>query len=222
MDIFAFSDIHGQKELFDKIYTWLNGRSAPWKCYFLGDACDRRDGGYEIIKMLLNDERFVYLKGNHEDLFVRAAKAFGTYMKMEQLTSEEVAANPYEHIIAHHYNRDINLHIQNGGLKTLMDWVVDGSPLDIIERLDCLPEHITLPHEVWGTLDLSHSGHLIDESDSFIWSRDHFQEKWEGGRMIHGHTPVRSLGKYTFLEEEFNEIDDLLSSFKQVIYEEYK
>ena len=42
MDYFAFSDIHGQKELFDKILTWLNGRSESWMCYFLGDACENK------------------------------------------------------------------------------------------------------------------------------------------------------------------------------------
>lgn len=198
MDYFCFSDIHGHGELFDKILNWLNGRSEPWKCIFLGDACDRRDDGYRIIETLLNDERFIYLKGNHEDLFVRAAKAFKTYMKMERLTSEEVAANPYEHIMTCHYNWDVNLHIQNGGLKTLMDWAADGAPLNIIEKLNALPEHMELPHDVWGKLDLSHAGHLMDNSDSLIWSREHFQEDFEGGRMIHGHTPVRSLRKYVW------------------------
>ena len=168
MDYFCFSDIHGHGELFDKILNWLNGRSEPWKCIFLGDACDRRDDGYRIIETLLNDERFIYLKGNHEDLFVRAAKAFKTYMKMERLTSEEVAANPYEHIMTCHYNWDVNLHIQNGGLKTLMDWAADGAPLNIIEKLNALPEHMELPHDVWGKLDLSHAGHLMDNSDSLI------------------------------------------------------
>ena len=198
MDYFCFSDIHGHGELFDKILNWLNSRSEPWKCYFLGDACDRRDDGYRIIETLLNDERFIYLKGNHEDLFVRAAKAFKTYMKMERLTSEEVAANPYEHIMTCHYNWDVSLHIQNGGLKTLMDWAADGAPLNIIEKLNALPEHMELPHDVWGKLDLSHAGHLMDNSDSLIWSREHFQEDFEGGRMIHGHTTVRSLRKYVW------------------------
>ena len=55
-----------------------------------------------------------------------------------------------------------------------------------------------LPHDVWGKLDLSHAGHLMDNSDSFIWSREHFQEEFTGGRMIHGHTTIRSLRKYVW------------------------
>ena len=204
MDVFAFTDIHGQKELFDKIYTWLNGRSEPWKCYFLGDACDRGEFGYSIIKSLLADDRFIYMKGNHEDLFVRAAKALKQCWAEEGFTQGEIMSDPCLYIMMYQYYDDVALHIQNGGLDTLIAWVTDGCPLNIIGKLDRLPEHFTLPHEVWGTLDLSHSGHLINESDRFIWSREHFHEKWGSGRMIHGHTPVRSLVKYALLDGPAN------------------
>ena len=195
MDYFVFSDIHGHGVLFDKIVSWLNGRSEPWKCIFLGDACDRMNDGYRIIKAILNDDRFIYLKGNHEDLFVRAAKALKQRWLEDHITKSIAAANAYEHIIEYSWDFDIGLHIQNGGLKTLIDWVEDGSPMSIIGDLDRLPEHMELPHEIWGKLDLSHAGHFQDNSDSLIWSREHFQEDWKGGRMIHGHTPVRSLYK---------------------------
>ena len=195
MEYFAFSDIHGHGELFDKILNWLNGRSEPWKCIFLGDACDRMQDGYRIIKTILRDERFIYLKGNHEDLFVRAAKALKQHWLQDNVTKAMAAENPYAYVIEYSWDEDVGLHIQNGGLSTLMDWASDGSPLGIIGELERLPEHMTLPHAVWGELDLSHAGHLKDNSDSLIWSREHFHEEWEGGRMIHGHTPVRSLRK---------------------------
>lgn len=204
MDIFAFTDIHGQKELFDKIYNWLNGRSEPWKCYFLGDACDRGEFGYSIIKTLLADDRFIYMKGNHEDLFVRAAKALKQCWAEEGYTQGEIMSDPCLYVMMYQYYDDVALHIQNGGLDTLIAWVADGCPLNIIGKLDRLPKHIILPHEIWGSLDLSHAGHLIDESDDLIWSREHFHEKWEGGRMIHGHTPVRSLVKYVLLDSPAN------------------
>ena len=199
MDYFCFSDIHGHGELFDKILSWLNGRTEPWKCVFLGDACDRRNDGYRIIETLLNDDRFIYLKGNHEDMFVRAAKALRKHWEEEGFFYEEVAANPYEFIMNFAWDWDVSLHIQNGGLQTLLDWATKGKTgLKIINQLDTLPEHMELPHDVWGKLDLSHAGHLMDNSDSLIWSREHFQEEFKGGRMIHGHTTVRSLRKYVW------------------------
>ena len=196
---FVFSDIHGHGALFDKVYQWLCNLPEPWECYFLGDACDRCDDGYRIITTLLSDHRFIYLKGNHEDLFVRAARALRKRWEEEDIHLDEVAANPYEFIIDYTWDMDVGLHIQNCGLQTLIDWVIKGQTgLKIIDQLDALPEHMELPHDVWGKLDLSHAGHLMDNSDSFIWSREHFQEEFTGGRMIHGHTPVRHLMKYVW------------------------
>ena len=201
MDYFAFSDIHGHGELFDKILNWLNGRSGPWKCIFLGDACDRRDDGYFIIKTLLEDDRFIYLKGNHEDMFVRAARALRRHWEEDGITYNLVDENPYERIMDYYWDWDVGLHIQNGGLKTLIDWARYGKTgLEIINDLDKLPEHMELSNDIWGKLDLSHAGHLMDNSDSLIWSREHFQEDFEGGRMIHGHTPVRHLMKYVLFD----------------------
>ena len=205
MDYFCFSDIHGHGELFDKILNWLNNRSEPWKCYFLGDACDRCDDGYRIIETLLNDDRFIYLKGNHEDLFVRAARTLRRRWEEEGIYYDEIAANPYDFIMGYGYtwDCDVSLHIQNGGLRTLMDWVIKGKTgLKIINQLDALPLHAELPNEVWGKLDLSHAGHPNDNlsESTLLWSRNHFNEDFEGGRMIHGHTPVRSLMKYVVLD----------------------
>lgn len=200
MNTYCFTDIHGHKELFDKIYQWLYDSSEPWQCYFLGDACDRMEYGYSIIKTLLADHRFIYLKGNHEDLFVRAAKALKQCWLDDNVTKAMVASDPETYILNYHWYDDVALHIHNGGLPTLMAWAADGSPMDIIGELERLPEHIEFTNSRGELLDLSHAGHLKDNSDSFIWSREHFDEKWEGGRMIHGHTPIRSLMKRIFIE----------------------
>ena len=125
MKRFVFSDIHGHGALFDKVYQWLCNLPEPWECYFLGDACDRCDDGYRIITTLLSDHRFIYLKGNHEDLFVRAARALRKRWEEEDIHLDEVAANPYEFIIDYMWDWDVGLHIQNCGLQTLMDLPFD-------------------------------------------------------------------------------------------------
>lgn len=202
MDYFCFSDIHGHGELFDKILNWLNNRSEPWKCYFLGDACDRGEFGYSIIKALLADDRFIYMKGNHEDLFVRAAKALKQCWLEDNVTKAMVAVDMETYVLNYCWHYDVALHIQNGGLSTLMAWAADGAPLNIIGKLDALPLHMELPHDIWGKLDLSHAGHPNNDlsESTLLWSRDHFNEDFEGGRMIHGHTPIRYLMKYVVLD----------------------
>ena len=202
MDYFCFSDIHGHGELFDKILNWLNGRSEPWKCIFLGDACDRGMDGYRIIETILKDKRFTYLNGNHEDMFVRAARALRNHWEDRGITYSEIAENPYDWVMSFAWDWDVAIHIQNGGLQTLIDWASRGKTgLSIINQLDKLPTHMELPHDIWGKLDLSHAGHPNDDlsEDALIWDRSHFNEKFEGGRMIHGHTPVRSLMKHVII-----------------------
>ena len=200
MNNFCFSDIHGHIELFEKIMKWLNSQEEEWRCIFLGDACDRMGAGYEIIKAILNDSRFVYIKGNHEDMFANAM------LQLKRCWSEENIKVPtkcsfdeaYELIHPYYYYDEVSLHIRNGGLPTLLSWVQDGAPGNLIFELNNLPEAATL--EVNGTIfELTHAGHLIDESDSPIWSREHFNEKWEDGIMVHGHTPILSLMKYVII-----------------------
>lgn len=183
MEQFVFSDIHGNSKLFWQIYDWLNARPEYWRCYFLGDANDRGPDGYEIMKILLRDHRFVYIKGNHEDMFCKAARVLKSY--------KTVGADLWE--IYQGYDEDVDICLRNDGIFTLNDWIKDGMPMSIIKELEQLPEHIEIVNDSGLTIDLSHAGHMIDESDDFIWSRKHFLEKWDKGLMIHGHTPIHYL-----------------------------
>ena len=53
MKVYAFSDIHGQGELFDLIVEFMERDHTQYLCYFLGDACDRGPDGYRIMEHLL-------------------------------------------------------------------------------------------------------------------------------------------------------------------------
>ena len=200
MKYFCFSDIHGHKILFDKIMTWLNSLEEEWRCIFLGDACDRMEHGYEIIKTILDDDRFIYLKGNHEDMFVKAMLDF-KHIWSEENTKIPASCSPekaHDLIMENSFYDNISLHLYNGGLPTLMSWIRDGAPGNLILELNSLPEAAAL--NINDTLfELTHAGHRIDNSDSPIWSREHFDEKWENGIMIHGHTPIRSLMKHIII-----------------------
>lgn len=70
MATYAVSDIHGRKDL------WLKANKEVFSpndtIYFLGDAADRGPDGWEMIKTLLDDERVIYLIGNHEDMLIKA------------------------------------------------------------------------------------------------------------------------------------------------------
>ena len=67
MKTVAFSDLHGNYNLWTKIKNYY----APDDVLiFLGDACDRGPDGIKIMLEMLSDKRIIYLKGNHEDMFL--------------------------------------------------------------------------------------------------------------------------------------------------------
>lgn len=72
-DIFYFTDIHGMYDLYRAIMDYCNEQDPEAMIIFGGDACDRGKDGYKIMKELLDNPQVLYLKGNHEDLFVHAA-----------------------------------------------------------------------------------------------------------------------------------------------------
>lgn len=69
MATYACSDLHGRLDLLKQIQDFLQPDDTV---YFLGDAGDRGPNPWETIKAVAQDKRFIYLKGNHEDMLVKA------------------------------------------------------------------------------------------------------------------------------------------------------
>ena len=205
MRLFCFSDIHGQGWAFDKIMDFINSQSQneEVKVFFLGDACDRGPDGYRIMNTMLDDERFIYIKGNHEDMFVNAAREFlDMCFKEYWLSPSELYKTFQENIIELMYQgENMKLYLSNGGAPTFEDWIKDGARRSFVNKISNLEEatvaEIYFP--IYVNYDMCHAGCLKEEwnSDnnynSLLWNRTHFWQDWEEGRiLIHGHTPVRS------------------------------
>lgn len=207
--IYVFSDLHGNMEVYKKIKELIGDNFA----IFLGDACDRNEDGYAIIKDLLPCSNVVYLKGNHEDLFVKAAKAYINMCNEAGVSTrdmiEEYRWNTYRLMME---DMDLCLYAQNGGMPTFNDWLIDGCPMDIIDKLENLS--IAYQAEIgYGDgrptkiFDMCHAGVPMslwdtEEEDAFLWDRTHFDELWnpdseETHILIHGHTPVEYISNYT-------------------------
>ena len=203
-DIFYFTDIHGMYDLYRAIMDWCNEQDPEATIIFGGDACDRGDRGYEIMKELLNNPKVVYLKGNHEDIFCKAAREIKKKFNFKNPTSKNVRQK-LNHTLT--YDDDymaIQLSIVNGGLKTLADWVIDGMPMELIEKI----EHLPLTFSTYtcdfchaaGTYDVFAAGANAeynekkvneDIANNLIWNRSDLSEGWTQGRVaIFGHTPI--------------------------------
>ena len=187
MAFYATTDLHGRKDLYLKMKAMLKEDDVV---FFCGDAGDRGPDGWDLIKTIYEDEQFVYIKGNHEDMLVNAMIA---YQRKPGSTS-----------------RAFKLLCDNGGEKTFQDWQRDGCDYDWIDKLESLPCHKEYTNKDGTLILMSHAGYTpwydeenpekITVPDEFemIWNRDHFYEDWDNEHfphhiVVHGHTPIPHL-----------------------------
>ena len=171
MATYAFSDLHGRKDLWLKANKEVFGPNDT--IYFLGDAPDRGPDGWEMIKTLLDDERVIYLKGNHEDMLYNAVKK----------------------------GKTTTLY-WNGGKSTFEAFKLDTeeNQKKYIEKLKDLPLYVHWYKDNKNII-LSHAGMTpgrpIFNEEDWLWDREHLRDEWLGASedvyIIHGHTPVQNL-----------------------------
>jgi len=206
-NIYYFTDIHGVRALYDAIIEYCFKEDDNPTIIFGGDAIDRGADGYSIVKEMLDNPNIIYLKGNHENIFVKAARQLKEKFDFTNTTRER-AYNVLKSTMMFDYKyNDIQLSINNGGMETLTDWIMDGMPMDVIEKIDNLPYTLSYEH-----YDFCHAGgvyptfmrvneceyHEItpdkDDTDFLLWDRHAFSYGWAPGRTcIHGHTPTSVL-----------------------------
>lgn len=209
-DVFYFTDIHGTRPLFDAIMNYCREEDDEAMIIFGGDAIDRGKDGYAIMKELLDNPYVIYLKGNHEDMFTKAAREIKAMFSFTNPDIEKIhevlnACRYYDYKYA-----AIQDSLYNGGLSTLTDWVLDGMPMDIVERVEYLPLTFT-----YNNVDFCHAGgnyrafkeiadkeynnEKVEEWDAnfLLWSRTSIDVDWAPNRVcVFGHTPVPYLEDY--------------------------
>ena len=169
---YCVSDIHGRYDLFQKLKDMMDETD---KCYVLGDCADRGSNGWDIIAEVRSDDRFIYLKGNHEDMLAKAIKK-GVKSK------------------------DYHLLRQNGGQITYSDWFSKtNADTSWADYFDNLPEWTCYTNSSDVKIHLSHAGFTPGITYDFLWDRTHYLYDWDGTDIIvHGHTPI------PFMREEVN------------------
>ena len=186
MATYACSDLHARLDLFKKIQSFLQPDDIV---YFLGDAADRGPDGWQLIKEIVNDSRFIYLKGNHEDMLIKAAD---DYFKYDYL------------------GEAYNLLVYNGGESTFQSLILDEFGAAWINYLRKLPTHEEYTNINGQEVLLSHAGYnpaLTEEDDlllpneyELMWNRDHYVQYFDINEfnnciIVHGHTPIPHLAE---------------------------
>lgn len=215
-DIFYFTDVHGQLDLFQTMRDWCYKQDPECMIIFGGDACDRGEFGYDIMQAILDDPQMVYIRGNHEDMFIRACReAISAYPEIANTTHTLAEAD--EIIGQCRWLHWFNLSLYNGGRPTIKDWLIEGASTEFIDRLDentvitfeldskfqapiCF-SHAGGSYEAWKRVnDTEYEGGIVDNDDyeEMIWDRNKLWHCWPEDKIIvFGHTPTCYLHDYT-------------------------
>ena len=181
--VFATSDWHGCGKPVRKMMKFLQPDD---KVYFIGDAIDRGPDSIELFDLIVADPRFIFLKGNHEDMLADA------------LISEPRT------------QREMNLFVYNGTDRTmqqLKNLTIEEKQayIDTIRRM---PEIDFYQSPKGHTVFLEHAGFspfaMPCRTHDALWDRQHFYDEWSNGQtyrhfnpettyVVHGHTPVQFL-----------------------------
>lgn len=172
MSVYAVSDLHGMFNLYKQIKNFLKPED---KVYCLGDCGDRGPASWETIHTVASDPQFIYIKGNHEDMLV---KAIDEYAKYES------------------YGRAFDLLAANGGGNTFEMWLACGAKLGWKKYLKELPTYAEYKNKDGIKIMLCHAGFtpgydMPVEAD-LLWDRDHFYDDSleDNAICVHGHTPI--------------------------------
>ena len=180
MKTVCFSDLHGNYKLWTAIKNYYGPKDT---LIFLGDACDRGPDGIKIMQEMFEDNRVIYILGNHEEMFLSYIE---DGIKESLIMSGE--------LITH-----------NGSFKTLSDYQ-KLNPLEqnfLVKNLkEKIKNYYIYINKEKKNFFLSHAGIDIDtinnlDNKKLLWDRDHIKSnktwdnKYKYWYVVHGHTPVQ-------------------------------
>lgn len=193
--VYAIGDIHGRADLFDDLLRRIDADNAnrppmDTELLLLGDLVDRGPQSADVVRraLELRDLGYVrFLKGNHEEVFVRAAqgdeKALRFFIRIggrETILSYGLSPQDYDAM----------------DYAQLMEWVLANIPREHVDFIADFEDIIEI-----GDYAFVHAGIRPDvpldaqKSSDLRWIRDEFlSHSGDHGRLIvHGHTITQSV-----------------------------
>lgn len=176
--VYASADWHSQVHLGEQVLKWLQPDDT---LYYIGDAVDRGTRGLEMLKMLLDDPRVIFIRGNHEQMMVE------DFYYMEE--------NKHRPWIYFDESEDLTVNQLKELPHQERQYYIDA----IASMPTSLTYHSPEGHKVY----LEHAGYspfiMPCRSHDPLWDRQHFNDTWGVGAeadntyLVHGHTPVQFL-----------------------------
>ena len=187
MAVYALSDLHGFLDLYKQIKDFLQPEDIV---YFLGDATDRGPQSWELAKAIYDDPQFIYLKGNHEDMLIKAT--------LNYYGDEWDYENNYKTLL------------ENGGIETWNSMLKYSEGRSFVYKLKDLPIEEVYYNKDGKEIHLCHAGFTPGRRRDLLWDRKHFFDIIDyiddDYIIIHGHTPVFYQRKYETLTDALNHL----------------
>ncbi|WNO53026.1 metallophosphoesterase [Stakelama saccharophila] len=192
--VYAIGDIHGRLDLFEKLLASIAEDDAERGAgdstiILLGDLINRGPDSAGVVQRAkeLREAGGRIVKGNHEEMFVRAAKgeAKGARALIQMggiptLMSYGISQDEAEH----------------GSFQDLADLLVERIPRDHVAFLDMAEDTIAMGDYLFVHAGIRPGVPLEQQTSADLrWIRERFlKAKRNDGRMVvHGHTPAREI-----------------------------
>jgi len=193
MSSYAVSDLHACYNQWKQIQSFCKDSD---RIYVLGDCIDRGLCSLDTLKSVLGDSRTTLLRGNHEDMMLKAL-----------IAERDFEEDPDDTALWRWFN--------NGGKITYDDWQQEGRNFNWISVIQNLPLWAKYTNSDGVNVVMNHSGATPKigydvsslSSKALLWDRHCIEEKrWhrdDNEIILHGHTPIPLMPQLKkFADEE--------------------
>ncbi len=180
---FVISDIHGELDLFTQLLERIDYDAEHDELILLGDYIDRGPNSKGVLEKVIELQKngAIVLRGNHEDMLLRAVKGD---------------------------NKWSEIWLRNGGVETLESYGVSVSEADLVfpdddlwqkhlHFIDTLKYYYETEEAIFVHAGIDPKIPLEETPASILaWIREDFYSTYDGDKtVVFGHTPTQILHK---------------------------
>lgn len=196
--VYAIGDIHGRADLFADLLRRIDNDDAdsipcPTELILLGDLIDRGPSSRQVVEhaMLLSHSGAMRcLKGNHEEIFIRAARGEVAATRFFCRIGGEQTLRSYGLSDADYASMDA---------QQMTDWMLANIPRAHVDFIDSFEDLIEIGDYVFVHAGIRpHVPLSAQEPEDLRWIRAEFLKCKEafGKVVIHGHTITQNVDEH--------------------------
>lgn len=204
-DYYIISDVHGNYEALVELVDIWRLKHKDSQLLFIGDIIDRGERSYDCLMYVLalvEQENAIYLKGNHEELFVDWAKGkdFSHHYLYYKIGGLYLVESLYNKISKEHQRKQKEDKDFIFNKTEMVRKEIENNYTALIKTLDKLPFYHKSNHFLFVHAGVSPDTVYAEDikEDDALWIRNEFYESndlaLEQEHIVFGHTPTHYMG----------------------------